>query len=157
MTMAKPPIVHLYSDRASFDRLMLLISAIANNPGIAPSGIEDSPIAALLKEMQAIALASGIFWQEWSEPTIRKDLALLRKYSILPSTTIRGGYYLGQAMPVLPPVIRKPRKNPKSKMSPQEIVRLRGEGRSLAEIAALAGISRERVRQIEQEQRNKSG
>jgi hypothetical protein len=105
--MAKSPELHPYADRASYERVMLLVSAIASNPGIAPSGVEVSPMVALLGEMKAIAHARGMPWKEWSEHTIREDLKELRRFGILrEGTAMRSGYYLGKEPPELPPVQR---------------------------------------------------
>lgn len=147
--MPRLPEIHPYSDRASFERIMLLISAIANKPGIAPQSAEVPPMQAILIEMQSIAKACEIEWQSWSENTIRKDIAVLRNYKVLPSgTSFRSGYYFGKdATPQEPP--KKPCHPRKSKLNREEIVKLRQEGKSLAEVAEIAGISRERVRQIE--------
>jgi hypothetical protein len=149
--MAKAPELHAYSSQASLDRLLLLVAAIANNPGIAPESGDTPPMQALIEAMQAIAQEQGIDWPGWSEHTIRKDLVTLRKYGILRSATaMRSGYVLGQGK-IEPP--SKPYRPRKSALSAEEIVKLRAEGKSLAEVAKLAGISREAVRQIEQKQR----
>jgi len=143
--------INTYHDLA-FTRLMLLISAIANNPGIAPQSTGISPMQALLAAMEDIANQQGIEWQEWSEATIRKDLVTLRRYGILPQNTAqRGGYRLGQKDKPDPP--SKPVKALTER--DMEIMRLRAEGKSLAEVGKVVGLSRERVRQIESQ--NKSG
>lgn len=149
--MSKNPDIHSYSNRGSFERIMLLIAAIANNPGIAPESGDTPPMQALLEAMNAMAQERGIEWQDWSEHTIRKDLVTLRKYGILRSgTAMRSGYVLGQGKTEPPPKPYRPRK---SALSADEIVKLRREGKSLADVAKLAGISREAVRQIEQKQK----
>lgn len=157
--MAKPPTLHPYSDRGAFDRLMLLIAAIALHPGIGVRVLGISPMRMILDVMQELAEKQGIAWQDWSEATIREDLKALRKYGIMRSNTaLRNGYYLGNDPPEVPEIVRqsregKPRKDRKALLTPDEIVDLRDEGKSLTEVAALAGVSRERIRQIEKKAR----
>lgn len=137
--------MHKYSDRPSFDRILLLVATIAQNPGIAPSGADITPMVALLEGMKAIAIQQGIPWQEWQPGTIRKDLSVLRDYGILPSgTSLRGGYYLGGIRDGWHKTPAPPRAS-KAKIPPSEMAALQSEGRSLSEIAAMAGISKQGV------------
>lgn len=149
---------HNYSDRDSFDRLMLLISAIANNPGIAPGGGSIRAIAQLTLTMKAIGVSKGFkckAWDKaWDEDTIKADLQKLREYNILPPLSedvIRNGYRLGRSFN--DKKIPQPSTPQKNKLSPDEIVRLRDEGFTLGEIADKAGVSKVRVGQIEKKRR----
>lgn len=138
-------------------RLLLLVSAIARNPGIAPSETGQNPMLVLLAEMRAIAIANNLEWQDWSEHTIRKDLIVLRRYGILPRKHQRSGYRIDAAEP-LPPPVRAPRKRVKCSISDEELLKLRDEGRSLAEVAKVAGLkSREAVRLREKKARQLKG
>lgn len=140
-----------YSNGISFERLMLLVAAIAQNPGIAPhkgrnAGVD--PMETLLEAMREIAQQRHVEWQSWSVNTIRADLKTLRKYGILPDKTmLRAGYYLGKKQEEfkLPP---KQTSSRKSRLTAEEMAKLRASGQSLAQIAKQAGVSRERVRQL---------
>jgi hypothetical protein len=141
---------HPYSELPSFERLLLLVAAIAQNPGIAPQKGRNNgsdPMVALLDAMRQVAEDQGIELQRWSEHTIRKDLATLRKYGILPNdTALRSGYYLGRKqnrrLPPLPPTPRK------SKLTIAQIKELRDDGLTLQQIGDRAGLSKERIRQL---------
>lgn len=100
--MPATPEPHPYSDRLAFERLMLLIAAIAQNPGIGSvheaHHADVDPMDLLQKKIQEIAAEKGIEFEEWSIHTLRKDLVHLRKFGIVPTgTTLRRGYYLGRA------------------------------------------------------------
>lgn len=96
--MPKKPELHPHSDRAAFNRLMLLAAAIAQNPGIAPGNTGGCFREEMIKAMKAIALEQDIAWvKDWSEPTLRKDLETLRNFGLVPSgTALQSGYYLGR-------------------------------------------------------------
>lgn len=149
--MAKSPDIHPYSDRRAFERLMLLIAAIAQNPGIAPQKRRNAgldPMESIQQKMMEIATEQGIEYKEYSLNTLRKDLVTLRIYGILPSeTSLRAGYFLGKKQEVVFPV-RSPPIPRKSTLSVKEIEGLRKEGMTLQAIADKAGLSRERIRQI---------
>lgn len=148
--MPKHPDLHPHSDRRSFERLMLLVAAIAQNPGIAAKrqGAGVDGMAAMQAAMLDVAAEQGVEYAPCSPHTLKKDLGVLRNYGILPRNVASSeGYYLGlkQERPKLPPRTIQPRK---SKLSVAEIVALREQGLSYREIGALAGLSRGRIGQI---------
>lgn len=142
---------HSYQSLASFERLLLLVSAIAQNPGIANQRQTQQknrdPMDILQDAMAVIAQKQGIEFDRWSSHTIRADLKTLRQYGILPSGTVqRGGYRLNQQQEITQPTKTKTRS--KSKLTPAQMRQLQQEGASLRAIAEKSGVSRERVRQI---------
>jgi predicted DNA-binding transcriptional regulator YafY len=102
--MAKNPKLHPYSDRLSFERLMLLIAILVKYPGIG-AAIEDNiekenhhnALKPLQEKIKELGKELGIEFKEKSPglPTIRKDLEILRNYKILEKRMYRWGYYLG--------------------------------------------------------------
>lgn len=92
--MVKQPEIHPYSDRASFDRLLLLLSALVNAPGIG-EGDKTERITAIQQQMQKIAAKLQISLPWYAEPTLQKDLGILRQYGILERPVYRHGYYVG--------------------------------------------------------------
>lgn len=99
--MAKKPTLHAYSDRAAFERLLLLIAVIAHQPGVGcpTDGQERSEhhnaLEALKRALVQMAQEVGIAIPDYSLSTLRQDIAMLRQYGILGSRMYRWGYYLG--------------------------------------------------------------
>lgn len=100
--MPKKITPHLYSDRAAFERLLLLIATFLDHPGIgcpephAPH--RKGHHQALLPVQQALldtAKRYDIELTSYALPTLRKDLETLRRYGILDRHMYRWGYYLG--------------------------------------------------------------
>lgn len=93
---------HSYSDRKSFDRLMLLIATFLQYPSVGSADAfpknTDAPhdaLAAVKFQLEQVAQQLDIEINNCSIPTIRKDLVTLRKYGILNKRMYRWGYYLG--------------------------------------------------------------
>ncbi|MEH2266646.1 helix-turn-helix transcriptional regulator [Nostoc sp.] len=94
---------HAYSDRAAFERLMLLIATLAQYPGVGSSDAVEKTSGQqhhdALIEVQTrlleIANSMGITLYTCALPTIRKDLTILRQWKILNKSRYRWGYYLG--------------------------------------------------------------
>lgn len=101
--MAKKPTPHPYSDRSSFERLMLLIATLVHSPGVGyiPEEERESQSGDALQKVQEkvreLAASAGIeFPSNYpATATIRKDLERLRDYGILDRRIYRWGYYLG--------------------------------------------------------------
>jgi hypothetical protein len=97
--MAKSPDIHLYSDRATFDRLMVLIATLVKHPGIGSrsdkNSQEQDSLETLQHHMQAVAEALQMQLPLYSVHTLRKDLVTLRNYGILNRNRHDWGYYLG--------------------------------------------------------------
>ncbi len=101
--MAKPITPHPHSDRPAFDRLMLLIATILEQPGIGspdpqqlpPSGQHHDALTSLLQALQTFAQTHNHPLPAYSTATLRKDLQILRHYHILENHMYRWGYYLG--------------------------------------------------------------
>ena len=101
--MTKKPTLHPYSDRPSFERLMLLIATFIEHPGIgcadpdhvSPNGQHHRALEEVCNRLQDMAKAYEIELPAYSIPTIRKDLGVLRQYGILERRMYRWGYYLG--------------------------------------------------------------
>jgi hypothetical protein len=97
--MAKKPELHPYSDRTSFDRLMLLIAMLVQHPGIGSRrSLEDQDQDALEPlqiHIQNLAQRLGISLPAYSSHTLKKDLVTLRDYEILTRNRHDWGYYLG--------------------------------------------------------------
>ena len=86
---------HGYADAMAFDRLLLLVAVLAQEPGsgaIAAGGL--AAIGAALRD-RAAALGRPFPADYPSIPTLRKDLATLRTYGLLGDRMYRWGYYLG--------------------------------------------------------------
>lgn len=99
--MAKKPVLHSYSDRHSFERLLLLITTFICNPGIGcssseqESGSHHQALQQVKKGLQQTANELNIDLPDYSVSTLRKDLETLRRYGILNRRMYRWGYYLG--------------------------------------------------------------
>jgi WYL domain len=104
--MAKKPQLHTYSDIKSFERMMILIATLLENPGIGCpdeeniSGHHNALEAVKIKFQELVIQLKfelSIDLPIPSIPTIRKDLETLRKYKILDNQMYRWGYYLHNA------------------------------------------------------------
>lgn len=129
------------------DRLLLLIAAIAQNPGI-------SKPEEILEKMQAIAGTKGVEFHSCSEATIRADIRKVIWWGImspLPNAAKGRGYVLGKPVPHSPPPSKRTSGVRKSKLTDDEIRSLVKEGASYPHVADLAGISKQRVGQISKE------
>ncbi|MGG6294963.1 helix-turn-helix transcriptional regulator [Leptolyngbya sp. AN02str] len=99
--MVKRPELHPYSDRPSFDRLLLLIATLVQYPGVGSANpLESSDIHHVaLKEvwerLQQVAENQGIALGLYTLATLKKDVQVLRQYGILHQRMYRWGYYLG--------------------------------------------------------------
>ncbi|MGF1567022.1 MAG: helix-turn-helix transcriptional regulator [Nodosilinea sp.] len=99
--MAKPINSHPYSDRAAFERLMLLIATLGQHPGLGCPKAESSgddhhdAIEPIQQALAATAASLGFALSAYAAATLRKDLASLRQYGILGPQMYRWGYYLG--------------------------------------------------------------
>lgn len=97
--MAKQPILHLYSDRASFDRLMVLIATLVKYPGVGSRSSKESQdqdsLEELREHMQRVVDDLQLELPVYSVHTLRKDLVTLRDYGILERNRHDWGYYLG--------------------------------------------------------------
>jgi predicted DNA-binding transcriptional regulator YafY len=97
--MPKLPALHPYSDRASFDRLLLLIATLVRHPGIGSrrdkATKEQDSLEVLQQHLQAISTELGFSLPNGSVHTLRKDLVTLRKFGILNRNRHDWGYYLG--------------------------------------------------------------
>ncbi|MBD2054634.1 WYL domain-containing protein [Oculatella sp. FACHB-28] len=97
--MAKPPELHFYSDRSSFDRLMVLIATLVQYPGVgsrnAKTSQDQDSLETLQQHMQAVAKELNLPLPDYSVHTLRKDLGTLRNYGILDRNRHDWGYYLG--------------------------------------------------------------
>lgn len=100
--MVKKPERHEYSDRPSFDRLLLLIAALVQYPGVGsadplePSqGTHHDALQEVWERMQQMAQEVGIALADYRLATLKKDLRVLRRYGVLHHSMYRWGYYLG--------------------------------------------------------------
>ena len=103
--MAKKPILHPYTDRLAFERLLLLIATLIQYPGIGCSdpleesqpGKHHNALEAVRSKLQQVAKSIGVRFPPGypTSPTLRKDLQTLRDYGILDQRMYRWGYYLG--------------------------------------------------------------
>jgi predicted DNA-binding transcriptional regulator YafY len=97
--MAKAPEIHPYSDRAAFDRLMVLIATLVKHPGIGSrsdkNAQDQDSLETLRSCMQAIAKELEVQLPIYSLHTLRKDLVTLRNYGIMDRNRHDWGYYLG--------------------------------------------------------------
>lgn len=101
--MAKKPTPHPYSDRSSFERLMLLIATLVQFPGVGYIPEEErenqsrDALQRVQEKVRELAASLGIeFPPNYpATATIRKDLERLRDYGILDRRIYRWGYYLG--------------------------------------------------------------
>lgn len=101
--MAKKPTPHPYSDRGSFERLMLLIATLVQFPGVGYIPEEErenqsrDALQRVQEKVRELAASLGIeFPPNYpATATIRKDLERLRDYGILDRRIYRWGYYLG--------------------------------------------------------------
>ncbi len=97
--MAKKPALHPYSDRTTFERLMLLIAVLVHHPGIGSRRASEYPeqnaLEPLQSHIQHLAQQLNIDLPAYSSHTLKKDLATLRNYEILARNRHDWGYYLG--------------------------------------------------------------
>lgn len=99
--MPKLPRDHPYTDRAAFERLLVLLATLVQYPGVGALDQERSAHQEhnALEEVQhylkKVASEQGIALPDYSTHTLRKDLVTLRRYGILDSRMYRWGYYLG--------------------------------------------------------------
>lgn len=97
--MAKSPDIHPYSDRATFDRFMVLIATLVKYPGIGSRSDKNTQnqdsLETLQHHMQVVAEALQMQLPLYSLHTLRKDLVTLRNYGILDRHRHDWGYYLG--------------------------------------------------------------
>jgi hypothetical protein len=135
------------SSEAAFNRLFLLISAIANNPNIGSNPNSD-PMLEILTAMQQIDPQCP----QWSVHTLRKDIRFLIDRGVLPkvpnASKNKRGYQIGSSPQPLPPAPKRSSGKRRSHLSDDEIKRLHGDGMSYSKIAELAGISKARIGQI---------
>lgn len=100
--MSPKPVLHPYADLLAFERLMLLLAALVQSPGIGTAGDGQDGMSEILSKMQAIALTLHLSIPNYSIHTLRKDLQTLRDYGILDRRKHRAGYYLGTGMMTKP-------------------------------------------------------
>jgi WYL domain len=101
--MSKKPNLHLYSDLKSFQRLMLLIASLVNNPGIGcfeeelsqETNDHHNALSLLQEKIIIIAQDINIDIEKPAIPTLRKDLETLKNFGILEKRMYCWGYYLG--------------------------------------------------------------
>ncbi|NJN76804.1 MAG: WYL domain-containing protein [Synechococcaceae cyanobacterium RL_1_2] len=103
--MPRPRTTHPYSDRGTFERLLILIATLARHPGIGcPDPDQDrrdkhhNALALVQHQWEQVAQAlypDGDAPTPPSTPTIERDLKLLKQYGILQPRMYRWGYYLG--------------------------------------------------------------
>lgn len=97
--MPKRPTLHSYSDRASFDRLLVLIATLVHYPGVGSRSAkitsDQDSLESLQQHMQQLAETLGLNLPICSVHTLRKDLVTLRHYGILDRGRHDWGYYLG--------------------------------------------------------------
>jgi predicted DNA-binding transcriptional regulator YafY len=90
-----------YTNAQAFERLMVLIAALVQHPGVGGRDSEDEKpgehdaAQAILSKMEQTAQSLQIALPAYSIHTIRKDLRTLRRYRILDDRMYRWGYYLG--------------------------------------------------------------
>lgn len=92
--MARPPEIHAYSDRSSFDRLLLLLATLVKYPGVGDE-IKEDRLTAVQRQMQEVAAELKILLLWYAAPTLQKDLGTLRQYGLLERQIYRHGYYVG--------------------------------------------------------------
>jgi hypothetical protein len=98
--MARVPRHHPYSDRASFERLVLLIATIAQHPGVGAPEFADEPsenhhqaMQQVHEQLQQFANEQGYSLPQYSRsPYI--DIKILKKYGVLQDIMHPQGYYL---------------------------------------------------------------
>jgi hypothetical protein len=100
--MVRKPALHPYSDRPSFERLLLLIATFVRSPGIGcppaesqPSSTHHQALHQVKEGLYQLAADYEIDLPDYSISTLRKDLETLRQYGILDNRMYRWGYYLG--------------------------------------------------------------
>lgn len=100
--MPRSPTLHPYSDRASLERLLILIATFVQYPGVGerqpdqpPSENHHQALLQVRTQMHQVAHHCGIHLPEYSLDTLRKDLKTLRTFGILQPRMYRWGYYLG--------------------------------------------------------------
>jgi len=99
--MAKRPSLHPYADRASFERLLLLIATLIRYPGVGsatpgqPNPVGHNALEQVRSRLLQMAAEQNCSFSDCSIHTLRKDLLTLRRYGILNQHMYRWGYYLG--------------------------------------------------------------
>lgn len=99
--MAKRPSLHPYADRASFERLLLLIATLIRYPGVGsatpgqPNPFGHNALEQVRSRLLQMAAEQNCSFSDCSIHTLRKDLLTLRRYGILNQHMYRWGYYLG--------------------------------------------------------------
>ena len=125
------------------DRLLLMIGAIACNPGIANGLRGDAAMKCLQDTMELQAKRVGVEYKRVSPATLRHDIAKLIKWQILPPGRSRIGYYLGRKLP-----LEKPARSPvprKATLTAEQMETLLDAGETYQAIAWRAGVSRQCV------------
>jgi predicted DNA-binding transcriptional regulator YafY len=99
--MPKPSQLHPYSDLRAFERLLLLIATFVHHPGVGcpdrignKNHLPHESLEAVRQKVCELAQQYG-FQIDYSIPTLRKDLVVLRKYGLLDRHIYRWGYFLG--------------------------------------------------------------
>ncbi|MEO0804122.1 MAG: WYL domain-containing protein [Cyanobacteria bacterium J06642_2] len=88
---------HAYTTLAAFERLLLIVAAIALYPGVGAREDEDEGggLEQLQARVTALGTEYGIEVRARSVATLRKDIATLRQYGILGRQPYREGYFIG--------------------------------------------------------------
>jgi hypothetical protein len=94
------PSPHPYAAIEAHTRLMLLVAALAQNPGIGDRRTDAKGLDAMdviQAAMVAIAAEQGIEYQPYSAATLRLDIRYLKRMGVMPAkTALHKGYYLGK-------------------------------------------------------------
>lgn len=94
------PSRHPYEAIAAHNRLLLLVAAIAQNPGIGNRRTDAKgrdAMEVIQEAMISIAETQGIDYQPYSLATLRLDIRYLKKMGVMPAkTALHKGYYLGK-------------------------------------------------------------
>lgn len=89
-----------YASPEAHHRLMLLVAALAQNPGIGDRRTDAHGVDAMdviQAAMIDIATEQGIEYQPYSVATLRLDIRYLKKMGVMPAqTALHKGYYLGR-------------------------------------------------------------
>ncbi len=100
--MVRKIVGHTYADRASFERMMLLVATLLQYPGVGCADVMASPtdehhnaLEEVRSRLQQVARDCGVVIPDYAVATLRKDLETLRRYGILDRRMYRWGYYLG--------------------------------------------------------------
>jgi hypothetical protein len=94
------PSPHPYASPEAHTRLMLLVAALAQNPGIGDRRTDAKGLDAMdviQAAMVEIAAEQGIEYQPYSAATLRLDIRYLKRMGVMPAkTALHKGYYLGK-------------------------------------------------------------